>query len=117
MAQNKRTAWYVGALLLAGAPLALASVQPTLRYTIASGHTDVVSSAAFSPDGKTLASGTHDTTVKLWDVATGKEKATLNGHTGDVTSVAFSPDGKTLASGSMDKTIKLWRVATGEKDK
>ena len=57
---------------------------------------------AFSPDGKTLASGSMDKTIKLWDVATGKEQATLKGHTGWVSSVAYSPDGKTLASGSGD---------------
>ena len=71
-------------------------------------------SVAFSPDGKTLASGSEDKTIKLWDVATGKEQATLKGHTDAVSSVAFSPDGKTLASGSEDKTIKLWDVATGK---
>ena len=77
--------------------------------------TSVVNSVAFSPDGKTLASGSEDATIKLWDVASGKELRTLAGHSGCVDSVAFSPDGKTLASGSDDSTIKLWDVASGKK--
>src|SRR5262249_24081302 len=55
------------------------------------GHTAIVYSVAFSPDGKTLASGGWDRTVKLWDVASGQERATLKGHTSSVLSVAFSP--------------------------
>jgi WD40 repeat protein len=77
------------------------------------GHTDIVLSVAFSPDGKLLASGSDDKTIKLWEVATGSLVRTLEGHTDNVCSVAFSPDGKLLASGSADKTIKLWDVATG----
>ena len=88
------------------------STSPRLR-AILKGHTQAVYSVAFSPDGKTLASGSRDQTIKLWDVQTGKERATLKGHTDPVPSVAYSPDGKTLASGSEDKTIKLWHVATG----
>ncbi len=69
-----------------------------------------VFSVVFSPDGKYLASGSRDTTVKLWNVESQKEVATLQGHSRSVRSVAFSPDGKYLASGSYDKTIKLWSV-------
>jgi WD40 repeat protein len=53
-----------------------------------------------------------DRTVKLWDVATRQELATLKGHGGEVWSVAFSNDGKTLASGSEDRSVKLWEAAT-----
>ena len=73
-----------------------------------------VFSVAYSPDGKTLASGSADNTIKLWDVATGKNIITLRGHTNSIDSVTFSPDGKTLASGSWDNTIKLWDVASGK---
>jgi WD40 repeat protein len=83
--------------------------SPKLRDTL-EGHTGWVMSVAFSPDSKTLASGSADQTIKLWDVATGKVQATLKEHTDMVGSVAFSPDGKTLASGSLDNTIKLWDV-------
>jgi hypothetical protein len=79
------------------------------------GHSDPVAAVAFSPDGKTLASGSQDNTIKLWEAATGQLIRTLSGHTDPVTSVAFSPDGKTLASGSADQhTMKLWEAATGQ---
>jgi WD40 repeat protein len=77
------------------------------------GHTSFVYSIAFSPDGKTLASGSGDGTAKLWDAATGMLVHTLLGHTGYVRSVAFSPDGATLATGANDGTIRLWDTATG----
>src|SRR5262245_61662047 len=77
-------------------------------------HDGTVCSASFSPDGKTLASASFDKTVKLWEVATGKELATLQGHTAVVWSVSFSPGGKTLTSASGDKTVKLWEAATGK---
>jgi WD40 repeat protein len=82
-----------------------------LEYTL-TGHSDDVKSVAFSPDGKILASGSRDNTIKLWDVATRRLIATLTGHSFGVISVAFSPDGKILVSGSSDRTIKLWDVAT-----
>ena len=71
-----------------------------------------VSSVAFSPDGATLASGTHDNTVQLWRVDDGALLRTLKGRMGLVLSVAFSPDGATLASGAWSGML-LWRVAYG----
>ena len=72
------------------------------------GHTEPPSSLAFSPDGQTLASGSHDHTIRLWDVATGTEMYTLREHHGSVFGLAFSPDGLTLASTSIDGTVLLW---------
>ncbi|WP_414586543.1 eIF2A-related protein [Scytonema sp. PCC 10023] len=70
-------------------------------------HEDAVHSVSFSPDGKTLASGSADNTIKLWNLD-GSLRNTLEDHKGIVYSVSFSPDGKILASGSADNTIKLW---------
>ena len=94
--------------LVATPPLSAQQATNTLN-----GHTGAVDSVAFSPDGKTLASGSDDSTIKLWDVATGKERTTLKGQINEVTCVAYSPDGKTLASGSHDNTVKLWNPAAG----
>ncbi|TAG95056.1 MAG: WD40 repeat domain-containing protein [Oscillatoriales cyanobacterium] len=78
------------------------------------GHSSFVNSLAISPDGKTLASGSWDKTIKIWNLETGAFIGTLSGHSDRVNSVTISGDGKMLASGSSDETIKFWNLHTGE---
>jgi WD40 repeat protein len=78
------------------------------------GHSQAVTSVAFSPNGKQLATASWDKSIKLWDVAEGREVLSLKGHTENVFSVVFAPDGKTLVSSSADGKVKLWDRATGK---
>jgi len=80
---------------------------------IFSGHEGYVNSVSISADGKRLASGSDDKTVRLWDTETGKEIQRFVGHEELVSSVSLSADGKRLASGSGDKTVRLWDTETG----
>jgi len=84
------------------------------QMTTLSGHTDWVRSLVFLPDGISLVSGSHDKTVKLWDMQTGGVIKTFKGHTHYISSVSISADCTTIASGSYDRTIHLWDIQTGE---
>jgi WD40 repeat protein/uncharacterized caspase-like protein len=99
-------------LLMYGIARAQEPSRPTLL--IQNEQEKRVESIAFSPDGKMLASGNWDSTLKLWDVSSGQLIRSFVGHDGQVWSVAFSSDGKMLASvGNFDHTIKLWDVGSG----
>jgi WD40 repeat protein len=85
------------------------------RQATLQGHTDLVTSVAFSPDGQTLASGSHDDSIILWDVASGKPiSQPLQSPVDNNIIIVFSPYGQTVASGSPDDTITLWDATTGQ---
>jgi eukaryotic-like serine/threonine-protein kinase len=81
------------------------------------GHTGAVRSVAFSPDGQRALSGSGwpqgDRTMRLWEVASGRELRRFEGHTDQVINVVFSPDGRRALSGSSDRRLQLWDVESG----
>ncbi|KAI9668371.1 MAG: WD domain protein [Alyxoria varia] len=90
---------------------------PKLNYKpclILRGHKRGVATVRFSPNGNLIASGSADSTVKVWSANTGRHLHTLCGHLAGISTVAWSPDSAVLATGSDDKTIRLWNVNTGK---
>jgi len=83
-----------------------------METVVLRGHSGRIVSVEFSPDGKTLATGSEDLTARLWDATTGAQLRALKGHEGTVFSVAFSPDGNTLATASSDSTARLWDIGS-----
>ncbi|MGE3259065.1 MAG: WD40 repeat domain-containing protein, partial [Geobacter sp.] len=95
-----------------GAPASLSAA--TLEVAPRLGHTDFVNAVVFSPDGRYILSGSNDTTMRLWEVTTGKEYRIFKGFPSFVLAVAISPDGRYVAGAGRDTIIALWDVASGK---
>lgn len=94
-------------------PGTAAIFAPPAHFTYR-GHGGPVSSVAWSPDGKRIASASSDGTVQVWDAYTGANTLVYRGHTGGVLSVAWSPNGREIASGGLDGMVQVWNAATGQ---
>lgn len=81
------------------------------------GHEGAVTSLAISPDGRYLASGSDDLTIKLWDIGTGRAIKTLVGHMARIDALAFSNESTVLMSGGADRTVRVWDVERREDGK
>src|SRR5438128_9360852 len=96
----------------AAAP-ARGQTRQALRLVTPEGHTRVITSAAFSPDGRWVVTASKDRTARIWEVKTGREVVLLRGHADAVSAAAFSPDGRWVVTASEDRTARVWDVATG----
>jgi WD40 repeat protein len=100
--------------LAAGSQIFLWDLADGRMVGVCGGHTDTVGGLAFAPDERTLASASHDRSVRLWRIGDGASPptalATLLDHADQATSVCFSPDGALLAAGGADRTVRVWRT-------
>jgi WD40 repeat protein len=78
------------------------------------GHSDRVNTVAWSPDGSCVASGSTDTSIRVWKVSIGEELTVLKGHSMSASTLAYSPDGNHLVSSSIDMSTRVWNLGTGE---
>ncbi|KAJ2825011.1 ribosome assembly [Coemansia erecta] len=102
-------------LVIVYEPQAFFKVRTVTRCSSSlTGHTEAVLSASFSPDGSQLASGSGDTTVRIWDLSTETPRVTCTGHRNWVLCIAWAADGRVLASGGMDTTVRLWDPESGK---
>ncbi|WP_174186976.1 WD40 repeat domain-containing protein [Nocardia barduliensis] len=109
---SRRSALIGGAALLAAGAGAVAALWPDSTADL-DRYSQVVYTVAFSPDGALLATGSNESTVRLWDAKTRQETAPpIKGHSEKARAVAFSPDGALLATGGDDNTVRLWDVKT-----
>jgi WD40 repeat protein len=95
------------------------SAKPTTdrlkpELVLQTGHNSLVNAVVIAPDNSWIASGSVDSTIKIWDSASGRELRTLSGHDGTVKALAVNPNGLLLVSSGTDKTVRIWNVATGQ---
>ncbi len=120
LSEPRRLAWLALAVTVLGVWLLCSSEPPSQaaattppELVIQTGHSSRVYCAVFAPNGRWLATGAADNSIRLWDTESGLELRALHGHSSWIRSLAVSRNGELLASGSNDRTIKLWNVTTG----
>ena len=105
-----------GAVAIAGGGItwyALSQSPAGTTFYVYGGHSDVVTSVAWSPDGSRIASASDDKTVQVWNASDGSNVYIYRGHSDVVTSVAWSPDGSRIASAGNDDTVQVWNASDG----